>query len=234
MRIDPSGQLPELWKPVPYAVAPTEVGSDVVYAFGHTKERLLGFVMLFLLVAPLLVWVGWMMSLPARSPARAASNLTLSLAVLVALFGIAFVVVKMRRKSQVVVRGQEVQVQYNTKAGSGWSRGRIVVQTSNLKASGNGGSGSLWLMLMDKASRVKPHLVVIRNDDDFEIVGAFRSLDAAFDFAEIVQTETGLEVVEDEHAELGCVVGHRMLGPGSSDARALRRRDRSRPFRAQV
>lgn len=83
---------------------------------------------------------------------------------------------------------------------------------------------------MEKIERNSAHLVVIRNELDFEIVGAFKSLDTALEFAEIIQQETLLEIQDNDMPELRLVAGHPSYGFGSTDSKAIKTRFKSRAF----
>ncbi len=236
MRLDKQLGIPMLWKPVPYAIAPVRVGQRLYYAFGLTRERATGIGLLTILSLGMIALTVYVLkSQGSISYTGAQSSIALLIFLTILCVGsTVWLVIVFGRRSQIYVPldSGTAQIQYSYKLDSEFSSASILVQESQLQygKSSRPGTGNLILKIFESMELRSVFLVVITIESDFEVVGAFKSIDAAFDFAGIIQAETGLEVVDRVLDELQFVSGNRAHGFGSSDKRALRKRHRSKPF----
>ena len=220
-------------------MAPSRIEGRVYYTFGLTRESVMGLVLLTsmsMILISVLIYAYFSVGM-SRILQYMGGVFWCGLVFALILYLIGtniWMIYSARKQSQVCVWVEtgQAQVQYSHKLSSAASSGTIRVVTAGLKKANETGRYGYVGWIMKKLERKDVHLVVIRTQLDFEIVGAFKALNSAFDFAEKVQFETGLEVEEESMPELQTVEGHRSYGLGSKDTKAMNQRFRSRPFNA--
>jgi hypothetical protein len=239
MRIMRDTGEPYLWKSVPYAIEPVAENHQIYYAFGYNRSQFIGvglfvFITLAALISSVIALGKHGLGLAASVPGAYTTLSVLAVLLCVMLVLSYKAVVILLRRSQVCVHvdGKTAQIQYNFRDGLSASPAVIIVQSTVIESDGK---PSIEERLLEKTNPSlvsrDVSLVVIANLNDFEIVGAFKSLETALDFAEIVQSQTGLDVVDQELSMLRSVSGGRGFGFLSTDSRAIRKRHQAKPFK---
>ncbi len=224
-------EIPALWKPFPFAIRPKKKGAKLYYTLGRTRERIAGLVLLGFIALPFLL-----LSLRVLFAGVAGWAMLVSNVFLFSMAGFTSVwflwsLHTSRKKSQVCIdlESGQAQVQYQHKEDSGHAQGEICVLASEReRVSKKTESKSLFFWFVEKLEGDDVFLVVIRAGHDFEVVGAFKKLESAFEFAQTVHAESGLEIVDEEIPELHKVDGSRSYG--TKDSKAMKKRFKSRPF----
>lgn len=233
MKINRFTHFPELWKPFPYAVNPERRGEKLFYSFRLTRERVMGLVLfggITLIFVSLSVW-----QIATGSGGGLFRQGWFLFAITIILMGsFLWSVYNSRKQSQVCINlaDGQTQIQYQHKENAELHIGDICVVISRISKQSDSPNKGInpFVRLLERAEGDDVNLVVIRAGSDFEVVGAFKSLDSAILFAQVVQSESGLEIVEDEMPALQIVEAER--SHGTKDSKAMNMRFRSRPFRA--
>lgn len=233
MKISRKLNSPELWKPFPYAIDPTWRGGKLFYVLGLTRERVMGLVLFGGVTLIFILLSVWQLAAGSGAGLIRPSWLIFSIT---ACFTASWLwsVYNSRKRSQVCINlaDGQTQIQYHHKENAMMDCGEICVIVAQLAKQSDWSSKSFHPVVWvgEKFEGKYVNLVVIRAGSDFEVVGAFKSFDSALEFAEVVQSESGLEIIDDEMPELQLVDAQRSYG--TKDSNALKQRFQSRPFRA--
>tara|TARA_R110002073_G_scaffold336260_1_gene531420 strand:- start:180339 stop:181040 length:702 start_codon:yes stop_codon:yes gene_type:complete len=233
MKINRNTKIPELWKPFPYAIDPEWRDGKLFYVLGLTGERVMGLVLFGGVTLIFVLLSVWQVAAGSGGGLIRPSWLIFSIT---ACFTASFLwsVYSSRKRSQVCVNlvDGQTQIQYQHKENAMVDHGEICVIIAQLAKQRDWPSKGFDFLVWaaQKFEGKDVNLVVIRAGSDFEIVGAFKSFDPALEFAQVVQSESGLEIVEDEMPELLLVDAQRSYG--TEDSKAMKQRFQSQPFRA--